>query len=183
MKPDHRQTRVLHPSGRQIAVDAGLAPLLAALWSEGIETANSCEEEEPGVIWIEFETASDLSRFLKMVIFRLSLRDEGRGGLRDRMTQMSPARGFWRYTTNIYADRPPIDGEGLMASDPGSPPPAARRTTVSLRFPKTDYPRVYQLFMEARRSSGGTEEEGVEEEAEERGEGQGSEDEGGLGGE
>lgn len=66
-----------------------------------------------------------------------------------------------------------------MASDPDSPPPAARRTTVSLRLPKTDYPRFYQLFMEARRSSGGTEEEGVEEEGEERGEGQGSEGEGG----
>ena len=70
-----------------------------------------------------------------------------------------------------------------MASDPDSPPPAARRTTVSLRFPMTDYLRVYQLFMEARRSSGGAEEEGVEEEGEERGEGKGSEDEGGLGGE
>jgi hypothetical protein len=183
MKPEHRQTRVLHPSGRQIAVDAGLAPLLAALWSEGIETANSCEEEGPGVIWIEFETASGLSRFLKIVARSLDPRDEGRGGLRDRMTRMLPARGFWRYTTNVYADRPPLDGEGLMASDPDSPPPAARRTTVSLRFPVTDYQRVYQLFMEARRSSGGAEEEGVEEEGEERGEGQGSEDEGGLGGE
>lgn len=107
MKPDHRQIRVHHPSGRQIAVDAGLAPLLAALWSEGIETANSCEEEEPGVIWIEFETASGLSRFLKIVALGLDPRDEGSGGLRDRMTRLSPARGFWRYTKNVYADRSP----------------------------------------------------------------------------
>ena len=150
MKPNHRQSTIRHRSGRPIAVDAKIAPLLAALWNEGIDTANSCEEEEPGVIWIEFEAFEGLRRFLEMVVSRLSLRNEGREDMYDRMTGLRPDRNFWRYTTNLYGDRLQAGEEWREVSDSDHGRSSGARTTVSLRFPARDYQLVYELFQEAR---------------------------------
>jgi hypothetical protein len=54
----HNQTTILNPTSNEtIEVDEGLAPLLKAIWDLGIMTCNSCQENKPGIMWIEFLTS------------------------------------------------------------------------------------------------------------------------------
>src|SRR5262245_30555937 len=62
----HRQVPVAW-QGREEEVDEELAPLLLALWKAGIDTCNSCQENRPGVVWIEFPTSLDAQAFLNLV--------------------------------------------------------------------------------------------------------------------
>jgi hypothetical protein len=69
MKLDHKQTRVFYPAYRKvIEVDAGIASLLLALWDAKIFTCNSCEEIEPGIVWIEFYSTEDAEKLLILII-------------------------------------------------------------------------------------------------------------------
>src|SRR5262245_12701217 len=52
---------------RRAEVDEGLAPLILALWRAGIDTVNSCQENRPGVVWVEFASTFDAERFLSLV--------------------------------------------------------------------------------------------------------------------
>jgi len=51
-----------------IEVDEGIAPLLVTLWDAKIRTCNSCEENEPGKIWIEFYSMKEVERLLTIMI-------------------------------------------------------------------------------------------------------------------
>lgn len=67
--PLHRQTRATHPSGKRIAVDAGIAPLLRALWKRGIETIASCENSD-GYVWLQFAGGRDAEEFATIASWR-----------------------------------------------------------------------------------------------------------------
>lgn len=61
---EHRQVAILDPTSKaMIEVDELMAPLLQAIWSQGIITSNSCQENRPGVMWIEFFSAVDAEAF------------------------------------------------------------------------------------------------------------------------
>ncbi len=61
----HKQVKVKY-GDRFITVDEKIKPLLEALWDRGIDTLNSCQENRPGVAWIEFMTAADAEEFLNL---------------------------------------------------------------------------------------------------------------------
>lgn len=63
----HRQVRARHPSGRRIRVDAGIAPLLRAMWKRGIETSLSCEDSD-GSVWICFPDAGYAETFFNRAL-------------------------------------------------------------------------------------------------------------------
>lgn len=66
---NHVQVRAFYPAYRKfIEVDAGILHLLIALWETKIFTCNSCEEIEPGIIWIEFYSNNDIEKFLLILI-------------------------------------------------------------------------------------------------------------------
>lgn len=66
---DHTQTTVYYPGEQDfIEVDEGIAPLLLTLWDAKIRTCNSCEENEPGIIWIEFYSMKEVERLLTILI-------------------------------------------------------------------------------------------------------------------
>jgi hypothetical protein len=66
---DHEQIKVFDPSNHDyIEVDMKIAPLLQAIWSAGIRTCNSCEENSPGIMWIEFFSLADIELFLKIIV-------------------------------------------------------------------------------------------------------------------
>ncbi len=72
---DHKQTTVYNPEFQDfIEVDAGIATLLLTLWDAKIGTYNSCEENEPGKIWIEFYSMKDVERLLTILIKSLGKR-------------------------------------------------------------------------------------------------------------
>jgi hypothetical protein len=71
---EHKQIEILDPtSGCLIEVDEGLATLLKAIWNLRISTCNSCQENKPGIAWIEFPRCEDAEAFLNRMISGLDL--------------------------------------------------------------------------------------------------------------
>jgi len=48
-------------------IDEQLAPLIRESWKAGIQTIMSCQETDPGLAWIDFESVNDLVKFLNIV--------------------------------------------------------------------------------------------------------------------
>jgi hypothetical protein len=65
-RPRHRAAR-LKVGDREASVDRKLVRLIRAMWVVGIETSQCCEENEPGIAWIQFPSAPDALRFLTLV--------------------------------------------------------------------------------------------------------------------
>jgi hypothetical protein len=69
----HRHRTVVVQVGENRAeIDEVIAPLIASIWSVGIRTLSSCEENWGGLVWIEFPTQDDITRFLNIVVRRES---------------------------------------------------------------------------------------------------------------
>jgi hypothetical protein len=67
MRPEHHQVRIEHGSW-SADVDQEIAPLILACWRAGIDTDNSCQENRPGIAWVEFPTAADAEHFTTNVV-------------------------------------------------------------------------------------------------------------------
>lgn len=81
-----------------ISVDKGIAKLLKLIWNKGIKTVNSCEENKPGVIWIQFASMNDLTKFLN----KIARYPKGRGSnfwntMYGRMMKVSNEKENWKY--------------------------------------------------------------------------------------
>lgn len=145
----HVQTRAFYPACRKsIEVDAGIMHILLILWDAEIITCNSCEEIEPGMMWIEFYSNEDVEKFLWILIESLGdqiyshpeaddwfcYRILGQGGESLRSWQyyahpnISPAKCNKR---SIY----PRKLRGCKVE-----------LSVSLRFPREDYSKVLNLL-------------------------------------
>src|SRR5262249_44089247 len=66
-RKEHKQVTVRW-KGMEAEVDEELAPLILTLWKNGIVTTNSCQENRPGIAWIEFLTPEDARLFLNKVV-------------------------------------------------------------------------------------------------------------------
>ena len=130
---EHEQVILEHPhTGEEIAVDRGLAPLLAALWKWNIETLNSCENNvPPDYMWIEFASSADAENFLALAL----------SGKRDSLYQRATepdVPGAWLYSAV------PGDESYILTPDdilePDGPP--GIRLGISVRFPVSDYPAI-----------------------------------------
>ncbi len=53
-------------------IDLLIAPLILRLWKNGIRTDSSCEENEPGIIWIGFPDHKDAKQFFDAVSLHVS---------------------------------------------------------------------------------------------------------------
>lgn len=63
----HHKTKRLKFGSMEADVDLPIAPLILRLWKNGIWTCQSCEENEPGVVWIQFPEHEDAKRFFDAV--------------------------------------------------------------------------------------------------------------------
>lgn len=141
---EHRQTAIPNPvSNQMIEVDEGIAPLLKALWDLGIETCNSCQENKPGIRWIEFLGAEDAEAFLTRVISRL---DPVNGPDTDKRlySRIIGQNDGWQYNAHPHDFREYVDEEKgtveLNTSEPGG-----IALSISIRFPVEDYERLLDL--------------------------------------
>jgi hypothetical protein len=146
---DHEQTKVLFPGNQElIDVDVGIAPLLVAIWDAGIMTWNSCEENELGIMWIEFSSMKDVERFLKIQIHTLGNRVHKHPDFNDWFCYRilgyeGDHLGPWRY--NAHPNVCPITSNqssiySRNASD------CNVEMSVSVRFPREDYPVIIDLI-------------------------------------
>ncbi|NPV62509.1 MAG: hypothetical protein HPY61_07750 [Methanotrichaceae archaeon] len=153
----HRQIPVLDPASSQmIEVDEGIAPLLQAIWRSRIATCNSCQENRPGIIWIEFPRAEDAESFLTCIVSGLDSAScpEEDGWLYARMMGQAEGRyASWQYRAHPHDFREDVDWERgtveLKASEP-----CAIALSVSIRFPVQDYKKLLELMIRGGRSEG-----------------------------
>jgi hypothetical protein len=66
-RSQHPQVQIKHGSW-SADVDEEIAPLILACWRADIATSNSCQENQPGIAWIEFPTALDAEHFTTTVV-------------------------------------------------------------------------------------------------------------------
>jgi len=148
---EHRQIAILDPaSDLMIYVDEGIAPLLEAIWSWGIMTRNSCQENKPGVMWIEFLAAEDAEAFLMRAASGLDPINspEADDWLYSRIMG---SMGGWQYTAHPHDAREYIDQEsGTLELNASLSCRFA--LSISIRFPVSDYQRLCHLIGKEPRS-------------------------------
>lgn len=143
MQSNHKQTLIFCPAYRKaIEVDAGIAPLLLTLWDAGIFTCNSCEEIEPGIIWIEFYSTKDTEKLLLIIIKSLDDQIHNHPEANDWFCYRILGHNGdnlkpWRYEShpNVYPAR--CNQRQIYPKNLKS---CKVELSVSLRFPKEDYP-------------------------------------------
>jgi hypothetical protein len=69
----HHEIKKLKFGGMEADVDLLIAPLILRLWKHGIKTCQSCEESEPGTVWIQFPEYEDAKRFFDAASLHASL--------------------------------------------------------------------------------------------------------------
>src|SRR6266568_2282062 len=62
----HRAVMV-HVGKMREEIDEKLVPLIREIWKADIQTMMSCQETEPGIAWIEFDSVDDLRKWLNIV--------------------------------------------------------------------------------------------------------------------
>lgn len=68
----HHETKKVKFGNMEADVDLLIAPLILRLWKHGIKTCQSCAENEPGVVWIQFPEYEDAKRFFDAVSLHAS---------------------------------------------------------------------------------------------------------------
>ncbi len=141
---EHRQIAIFNPVlNETIEVDEGIAPLLEAIWNLGISTCNSCQENKPGVIWIEFSRAEDAEIFLTHIASGLHTVNGPTAGNRLYSRIMSQ-NGGWQYNAHLHDSREYIDEEN-SALDLDFSEPCKIAVSISIRFPIKDYGKLLDL--------------------------------------
>jgi len=142
---EHKQTAIHDPrSNTMIEVDERIAPLLEAMWSCGIITCNSCQENKPGIIWIEFLAAEDAEAFLAGIVSGFDpINNPGaHNWLYPRIMGLN---GGWQYTGHPHDVREYIDQEsGTVELNPSQA--CGFTLSISIRFPVSDYQILCDLF-------------------------------------
>jgi hypothetical protein len=141
---EHKQIAVFDPtSNGVIEVDEGIAPLLKAIWDFGITTCNSCQENRPGVVWIEFLTTGDAETFLTRVISGL---DPFNSPDADNWlySRIIGENGGWKYNAHPHDIREYLDDD-LGVIELNSSQACEIGLSLSVRFPVADYERLLEL--------------------------------------
>jgi hypothetical protein len=120
---------------RDAQIDVMIAPLIRKLWKLNIGTTNSCQENKPGIIWIQFSNPYSCARFLNMVAPLPNKKDLKNRNFFDTMYCRMTRGGFgeWEYKVHVANF-----GEDYGIAD--------FDFLVSLRFPQTDLPAVMKAL-------------------------------------
>jgi hypothetical protein len=142
---EHKQIAILDPaSNTMIEVDERIAQLLEAIWNCGIITCNSCQENKPGIIWIEFLAAEDAEAFLTRVVSGLDPINspEADNWLYFRIKGLD---GGWQYAAHPHDVREYIDEEcGTVELNASQS--CGFTLSISIRFPVSDYETLCNLL-------------------------------------
>jgi hypothetical protein len=144
-RSEHKQVEVQW-RGMRRQIDEELAPLILALWQAGIDTVNCCQENFPGIAWIEFLSTHDAKEFLDRVAVYPDEEDYRRANgpetLYDRVIGRG-SEGDWRYDLHPFdfgVDEEIVNDE-VVETCIG---PADFEFSVSIRFPRTDIPLILE---------------------------------------
>lgn len=94
---EHGTVRV-RGGGREAHIDAGIAELVEALWTAGVNTDASCQGGEGDLAHLDFSSMEDASLFLALAVGD----DDEPGGLSDRScgSNEDPTSEPWEWLTS-----------------------------------------------------------------------------------
>lgn len=123
-------------------IDEEIAPLIRELWRAGIDTLNSCQENRPGIVWVQFATADDAAMFLNVV----AEYDEEPDGLYARITGRSdrcehspPPWDYHALPEDLGLIEAFLDDDEIDEWHEGE---SEFLFNMSVRFPRCDFPAV-----------------------------------------
>lgn len=128
-------TKLIAVGDQQAEVDVELAPLIEQMWRTGICTMMCCQETDPGIAWIEFDSIDDLMRFLNLVVWYESEPDSLYARVNSQRFAGTQA-GCWEFQFNlmdILEDQQEQTEDGLAGFVP----------TIGVYFPKSDISEMY----------------------------------------
>jgi hypothetical protein len=132
---EHRQIICYNPhQDTTVLIDEKIAPLMKAIWDLGIQTENSCQENEPGLIWIEFFTSRDLEIFLRAAI---PVRNIG-------FHESVLIQNSWKISAAVEDIAYRIIDDEIKHFNPPD-----YHVSLSLRFPIEDYEQVLANLLSA----------------------------------
>lgn len=127
-----------------IEVDEGIAPLLQDIWNHGIVTCNSCQENRPGMMWIEFLGPEDAEAFLTRIASGLDPIGSPQAG-NWLYSRIKSGDGGWQYAAHPHDAREYIDEEhGTIELN--SSHACLITLSISIRIPVGDYERLHDIL-------------------------------------
>jgi hypothetical protein len=157
---DHvRETRIHETTHIKVGdmeadIDLDIAPLIKELWMADIETCNSCQENQPGIVWIEFLTVDDACKFLDIVARFRSGVNTMYNRIRQAWEAPEMALPFWQYDVyplDLSVDEE-VDKDGCIDERPCGK--ACFVFACSIRFPQEDYEVVLKRMKRHNARSG-----------------------------
>lgn len=140
MGPKHPTVRV-RVRYMDARIDVILAPLIKTLWQYSIFTLNCCQENRPGIAWIQFQTPWDAANFLNVVTDLPTRRQLKTYQFWDTMYSRITREGQfgeWEYKCHLRNENEDI-GKTLF------------NFAISIRFPLTDLPSIMKAFVDKQR--------------------------------
>jgi hypothetical protein len=146
----HKQVKVLcrvfgESSAIEKEVDEKIAPLLVALWDRGIITIMSCQERDPGIMWIMFYRVEDLKKFLDTLLDGIGDKDIGLFGRK--------MAGNWSYELDFNDNREDFVDEKEEDTFINYAYKSDVDIMPSVRFPVLDFDEVLKVFTKKRSSN------------------------------
>lgn len=154
MATNHTQTRI-KVGDMEADVDHGIAPLIMEIWKAGIATVMSCEENQPGIIWIQFLEVEDAVTFLNIVAPYEETWESiyNRARLGWEPSDKKLLLPFWTYDVSpedlSLQEECNDNGDVTGESHCGQP---CFVFSLSIRFPQEDYALVLNRITEHNRS-------------------------------
>lgn len=137
----HKQVEIYSPVfERSLEVDEGIAELIELLHTLEIVTFLSCQENRPGIMWIDFPCL-EAEEFLTICA---SKREEDvadyENSLYGRMLD-SEVKNSWQYSTHQHDWAEKFDEEKNEVYYDGD---SDISSSISIRFPVSDYPLILE---------------------------------------
>jgi hypothetical protein len=130
LNKNHKAISLIFHDGKMIEIDENIAPLIKELWTTGIKTLNSCENNVPAnYIWIEFMTFDDLKQFLDVCFLHEDINKEN---IERGLLNLPYEENAWIYKYFPFSDEENID---------------FIEHCFSVRFPLKDYEFVLNKFI------------------------------------
>lgn len=140
---NHKQIKVYNPIDDCITeIDEGIVELVQLLWDLSFETDNSCQELEPGIMWISLLNY-DAEEFLTVIASRRE-EDLETEDLSSSMywRMRDPAlEGSWDYRVSLHDSAEVWDDESDAHIFDGD---SEITLFVSIKFPVSDYDEILE---------------------------------------
>lgn len=137
---EHKQVKVMHPKYGPIEVDEGIAELLKCLWQLNIATSNSCQENQNGIMWIDFDSSRDVEIFLNSLFYNIENR---KGKLKMLHENVIGVENYWNYSVCLMDMNEDFENDCAVTTWPVN-----YDVSISLRFPITDYKLILKTIKE-----------------------------------